>query len=493
MGEGSFLALCVASNGNAEGFAFQRYNFCMYLRSLHLENFACFDDVLLDFTDESGEACKWVVLLGENGTGKTNVLRAILAALGMYSPFEKIKYGTKEGSVIVKFQVNSKFDISIKTGNECYLNWRFSAGSGSLSGNIESDIMRRNYNWCFLAGYGSKRLANLSAIDYNSDSIRSSTPESRIMSLLGNNQSLVPLKAWLSDLDYESLKLGELIADSEERVVQTIQGIRTIRRTSKKERETALARFEEIKNEFLRGTQSLEMILPEGAKFSKVTPEKEVIFDYNGDLISIDNLSDGYQSMIGWVGDLVRHMVRMFPGMENPLLAKGVVLIDEIDIHLHPFWQRTIVKQIRSVFPNLQFIVTSHSPFVAQDLGDKDKIIVLSNEKNKIIARHEHGFVKGWRASQILTSWLFGLQTDYDEEIEKKNLERQALGDKKAQWLLTDEEREKLRQVTEYLDSVRAEPTETGDELLSADHLDAEAVRSAASVVLKLLRKVEGK
>ena len=77
----------------------------------------------------------------------------------------------------------------------------------------------------------------------------------------------------------------------------------------------------------------------------------------------IDNLSHGYQSTISWIGDLVRQLCDAFPEMKNPLEASGVVLVDEIDIHLHPRWQRSIIQRIRNIFPNLQFIVTSRAVF----------------------------------------------------------------------------------------------------------------------------------
>ena len=75
-------------------------------------------------------------------------------------------------------------------------------------------------------------------------------------------------------------------------------------------------------------------------------------------------LSDGLKLM-AWVGDLVTRLSQAFPNAENPLEQEGIVLIDEIDIHLHPTWQRQILSQLRRTFPKIQFIVTTHSPLVA--------------------------------------------------------------------------------------------------------------------------------
>jgi len=165
--------------------------------------------------------------------------------------------------------------------------------------------------------------------------------------------------------------------------------------------------------------------------------------------------------------------------MDNPLEATGVVLVDEIDLHLHPRWQRTIVKQIRETFPNLQFIVTSHSPFVAQDMTEKDKIIVLTRDGDKVTARHEKGFVKGWRADQILTSWLFGLETSRDEEIESLEKERRVGLQRAEGGTLTEAERLELDRVTGELEAMRSSDVAP----------DRQKLEAAANLVMELMSK----
>lgn len=93
-----------------------------------------------------------------------------------------------------------------------------------------------------------------------------------------------------------------------------------------------------------------------------------LLVDKNGVPLDLSQLSDGERSFIAVVCDLVRRLALANPMLDNPLDGAGVVLIDELELHLHPRWQREVVEKLRSIFPNIQFIATTHSPFVIQSL-----------------------------------------------------------------------------------------------------------------------------
>ncbi len=86
------------------------------------------------------------------------------------------------------------------------------------------------------------------------------------------------------------------------------------------------------------------------------------------DRFSISQLSDGERAFIAMLGDLVRRLTLANPELANPLEGHGVVLVDELELHLHPKWQRQIVEKLRELFPNIQLIGTTHSPFIIQSL-----------------------------------------------------------------------------------------------------------------------------
>ena len=105
--------------------------------------------------------------------------------------------------------------------------------------------------------------------------------------------------------------------------------------------------------------------------FTKVSIEEEPLrltVQKDRHRLSLAQLSDGERSFVAILGDMVRRLALANPDLRNPLDGHGVVLIDELDLHLHPTWQREVVEKLRTTFPNIQFVSTTHSPFVLQSL-----------------------------------------------------------------------------------------------------------------------------
>ena len=132
--------------------------------------------------------------------------------------------------------------------------------------------------------------------------------------------------------------------------------------------------------------------------------------------LRIEQLSDGYKMIIAMVADIASRMAEANPDMKNPLDAHGIVLIDEIDFHLHPLWQRDILQQLHKAFRNVQFIVTTHSPSIV--LGAADIAQVLKLENGNIFNSDED--YRYYDVSQVLLSSLFDsvpTRTPYCEKI----------------------------------------------------------------------------
>jgi predicted ATP-binding protein involved in virulence len=100
----------------------------------------------------------------------------------------------------------------------------------------------------------------------------------------------------------------------------------------------------------------------------------------------VNQLSDGEKCLLAMVGDLARRLAIANPGLPDPLQGSGVVLIDEIELHLHPKWQREIIPALTRTFPNCQFIVTTHSPQVISEVKP-ESIYILEKTDDGIIAR----------------------------------------------------------------------------------------------------------
>ena len=111
-------------------------------------------------------------------------------------------------------------------------------------------------------------------------------------------------------------------------------------------------------------------------------PRLHMSIDKNGETLNVLQLSQGEKSLMALVGDIARRLAMMNPGLENPLNGDGIILIDEVDMHLHPSWQRSIIKRLTQTFPNCQFILTTHSPLV---ISDYKHVLVYSLDNGELI------------------------------------------------------------------------------------------------------------
>lgn len=100
-------------------------------------------------------------------------------------------------------------------------------------------------------------------------------------------------------------------------------------------------------------------------------------------VLKINQLSDGEKCLITLIGDIARRLAIANPGRSNPLEGEGVILIDEIDMHLHPTWQRGIIDRLQTTFPNCQFMISTHSPYILSHVKS-DSLHMLELKENKL-------------------------------------------------------------------------------------------------------------
>src|SRR5258708_13262756 len=111
--------------------------------------------------------------------------------------------------------------------------------------------------------------------------------------------------------------------------------------------------------------------------------------------------------MVTWMVDLAARMFESYPDSNNPVAEPAIVLVDEIDLHLHPKWQRKIFEYLSDKFPQTQFIVTAHSPLVVQSAPIDANIVLLRKEGGHVVIDNEKTSVQNCRLPQILTTHLF--------------------------------------------------------------------------------------
>ncbi len=160
------------------------------------------------------------------------------------------------------------------------------------------------------------------------------------------------------------------------------------------ENEERLERNTDYRNGSLEAVRkTVYSILGDG--FSKLRVKRvdnDLIIRKNGVDVPINLLSDGEKSLIALVSDLAKKLSITYPNMENPLEGEGIVLIDEIELHMHPTWQRMIIPRLTKTFPNCQFIVTTHSPQVLSHVQPESIYLLKKIGKDIVVTKPQYSY-----------------------------------------------------------------------------------------------------
>lgn len=324
-----------------------------YITSIEIHNFRVIEDLVLKFkVSPEGTEKSWMVLLGENGVGKSSILKAITLALQNRDYFatakldaEKfLRIGTDSGYVKVHLTDYSQpFHLQFNKD-----------GFTKLDDN--------QIQTCFF-GYGGTRL--LPQGDHKPATTKGLI---RAENLFDPFLPLINAKSWMLTLDrrpfgYSALALKDLLVRKKED--------RLFRRNG--EIKLSLADF--------------------------------------GNSVPLEELSDGYQSIIALTADILKVMLETWPTADK---AQGIILIDEIDVHLHPRWKVEIVSRLRRTFPRVQFIITTHDPLCLMGT-EKGEVHVLHRDADtEQIVATQFDIPPGTTADRVLTGFWFGLPSTMD-------------------------------------------------------------------------------
>jgi predicted ATP-binding protein involved in virulence len=184
-------------------------------------------------------------------------------------------------------------------------------------------------------------------------------------------------------------------------------------------------------------TKPLRFVLDECSKDGEVIRE-----------LRLEQFSDGYKIIIAMVADIASRMAEANPNMVNPLDSPGIVLIDEIDLHLHPRWQQSILRQLKETFRNVQFVVSTHSPIVLLGALDIVQIVRLDGQHIECDVQRDYS---SYDVNQLLLSQLFGLDNVLTPEIARVMKRREELLLKSN---LTDAEKTELKGLERQADKI---------------------------------------
>lgn len=187
---------------------------------------------------------------------------------------------------------------------------------------------------------------------------------------------------------------------------------------------------EDLENERYRNDSSFEKdnqleavrkaiitILPQYKDIRIQRNPREIIVTKDDKKFNIEQLSDGEKCYITLIGDIARRLAIANPLSDNPLSGEGIILIDEIELHLHPSWQTEVVSKLRSTFPNCQFFITTHSPLVVSEIRnfDDEKLIALQNGKEITSTKKPYG-----KTVESILNYYFNLNTVRNNEVQEK-------------------------------------------------------------------------
>lgn len=367
------------------------------LRSLELKNIGPFEQIQLEFNSS------WTILLGDNGVGKSTVLKALaLAVAGEHAGAlagRLLKVGTTQGQITLR-----------TTNDQTYVTEIF---MNSLGQPEAKSIGARAFGGeTLVLGFPPARAiaAGPAKAPQGAKGSPSPVPQDVLPILSGQpDPRILEIKQWIVNLDY----LRARSAPDEAKAIQ------------------------DLLDGYFQGMRTL---LDIDIKSWRIADNEVFVTTVDGEL-PMDAMSQGTVSIFGWVGAVLQ---RLFDIQGRPG-GTAIALVDEIDAHMHPEWQQAMVSRLKRAFPDVQFVVTTHSPFLAIGRTASEIIHILRERRTgKLLAESPTYDTTYMGVGNVLVSRLFGLQSKHDLDVQRDLLIRRRLSVKKA---LTEQERAELTRI----------------------------------------------
>lgn len=328
----------------------------MYINQVEITNIRSVKHFSMDFKSHAG----WHVLIGDNGAGKSSIIRSIaLCLLGednakALSSFEDFSNwlppDIEKGSIVVKAIRDNNFDMPTYAQGRATVNFNIeietlenSKGRANVTGKTSpSNALwgkHSSVNGWFFSAYGPfRRLRGGTDVFAH---IGSSRPRlGACLTAFRDDFALTQLTAWLKDLALDAQKKAK--------AKQTLDSI-------------------------IKFINSAKLLPGNAILLDDIDSDGIKLKDSNGVKVSLFEMSDGYRSVLSMTIDIIRFLIEIY-GVDKVFSSEkqtqinlpGVILIDEVDAHLHPTWQARIGQWFIDYFPNIQFIVTTHSPLICR-------------------------------------------------------------------------------------------------------------------------------
>ena len=443
----------------------------MYYLSLDIQNIKCFGDKqTLNLSNKNGGPAPWTLLVGDNGVGKTTLLQCIAWMTPSVVPGPKKRGKTKVKPILDNLEDNSEYEKLLRKGMhvEAYI-------GAKLGDNIQIDssaVPQSNILEHGLSIIGENgELADLKPKHGNVFEFKEPNlfAYNALRHMAYNNLD----KSELNDPVYNLFSESGDLYDAERVLLNLDHQARIDGKGGPTDK--ILGRIKKLLVDLLPNLDNEEAIEIVGPKYITSTKkESGVLVHMPYGAVPISALSLGYKTMFAWAVELALRLFNQNPESESPLTRSAVVLVDEIDLHLHPMWQRSVRSFLREHFPNTQFICTAHSPLMAQ-ASEEENIVVIKREGDEAHIHNSPFIVAGWRIDQILTSELFNMPSKLSFELEKLQDIRSEILSKKRK---TQDDKRKLEEIDNFIEQLPISDKQEDIEAMRIIREAADAIRN---------------
>jgi predicted ATP-binding protein involved in virulence len=370
----------------------------MRIEKLHLKNFRCFKELDIQFPESN-----LAVFIGLNGAGKTTILDAItelLCHLNSYhkTPQPNIRFNDDD----INYEDNNKFEINIKFNFESHIS------SWNISKIRKQPAIMNADNRNDEARYGAGNRYPFTILTYTAT--RKKQFSSNTSFTVGANyiQSFDNFEhfrnRFTEEVDAENRLRNEFIIEKLNKEISITIEKKDLPSNSK------LNVIRKVIEVFCSNISNMSVLNLRTKDINTIT---QIVLDWAGQELKLYQLSEGQRQLLLLVLDIafslateyeIRESEVFYKQPDDALNQEGIVLIDEIELHLHPQWQREVLPALQKTFPNIQFIVTTHSPQVLSNLK-KEEVFILKD--NKIVEVTPH--IEGRDSNSILYE-LFGVE-----------------------------------------------------------------------------------
>ncbi len=396
----------------------------MQIQSFSLKNIGQFQDLSVSVAPTQDYPSNITVFIGNNGSGKTSLLKSVATALTWF--VARLKHDKSNGtpipeSVILNTANAAAVEINVNDQNlqqqiQAYT-WRITKNRTARKAEFSTYLSELNQltdyykQWLGDDDQSSLPLIAFYPVERSVIDIPLKIREKHQFlqidgydNALNNAVDFRRFFEWFRDREDVENELASQVNDYADILKEELELVASLKNLNKNK--TDYQDFENLKNKLDKIINALEAnnrqdiatkdlqleavrqaiytFIPEFSNLRvRRKPRLHMSVDKNDKTLNVSQLSQGEKSLMALVGDIARRLAMMNPKLDNPLLGKGIILIDEIDMHLHPQWQRSIIQRLQTTFPNCQFILTTHSPLV---ISDTQNILVYDLDGQEVNA-----------------------------------------------------------------------------------------------------------